>query len=223
MFIDLTQHENIILNIVQEYLSLNKYFDMKKVLPFIQSILKSALVDLNRRAIEEILKSLVKKKLIVEGTKLSRESILDNETRNQIYDYILKNPGAYFNKIVIDLNINKPVVVWHIKMLERFGYIKREVFENHAIFFDINLTEKKKKYGYFTVNEKSKKIIEYLKSNDFGITKTHLSNDLGMHHNTVSKYLKILEDFNVIVKKKTTKQTLYFINEDLIETLHLNV
>ncbi|MFX1280816.1 MAG: winged helix-turn-helix transcriptional regulator [Promethearchaeota archaeon] len=223
MSVDLSQHENLILNIVQEYLSLNKFFDMKKVLPFIQSVLRSALVDLNTRAIEEILRSLVKKRLIVEGTKLTKNDILVNETRNKIYNYILKNPGSYFNKIVIDLNINKPVVVWHVKMLERFGYIKREVFENHAIFFDTSLTDKKKKVGYFTSNEKSKRIIEYLKLNDFGITKTNLSNDLGMHHNTVSKYLKKLEEFNVIIKKKTPKQTLYFLNEELLETMHLKL
>ena len=223
MPIELLQHENLILTIVQEYLNLNKFFNMKKVLPFIQSRLRLATVDLNVRAIEEILRSLVKKKLIDEGTKLSRNDILKNKTRNQIYNYILKNPGVYFNKIVIELETNKPVVVWHINMLERFNFIKREEFENHEIFFDSNLTEKKKKYSYFTSNEKSKKIIEYLKLNDFGITKTHLATDLGMHHNTISKYLKMLEEFNVIVRKKTAKQTLYFLNEDLLETLHLNV
>ena len=64
---------------------------------------------------------------------------------------------------------------------------------------------------------------EYLRINDYGITKTHLSADLGMHHNTISKYLKTLEEFNVIIKRKTVKKTLYFLNEDLIETLNLNV
>ena len=44
-----------------------------------------------------------------------------------------------------------------------------------------------------------------------------------MYHNTVSKYLKKLEEFNIVIKKKTPKQTLYFLNEDLLETLHLKV
>ena len=114
-----------------------------------------------------------------------------------------KNPGAYFNKIVRELNLNKPVVVWHINMLERFDFIKREDFEGHEIFFDSNLITINKKFRYFTSKEKTKKIIEYLKINDYGITKTHLSADLGMHHNTISKYLSMLEEFNVIIKKKT--------------------
>ncbi|MFW9941880.1 MAG: hypothetical protein ACFFFT_12630 [Candidatus Thorarchaeota archaeon] len=223
MPVDLLKYENLILTIVQDYLNSNKFFNMKKVLPFIQARLRLVSVDLNARAIEEILGSLVKKKLIDAGTKLSRNDILKNSKRNQIYNYILKNPGVYFNKIVVELGINKPVVVWHINMLERFNFIKREEFEHHEIFFDSKLSEKNRKYSYFTSNEKSRKIIEYLRLNDFGITKTHLSSDLGMHHNTISKYLKMLEEINVIVRKRTPNQTLYFLNEDLLETLNLNV
>lgn len=223
MPIELLEHENIILNIVQDYLNQNKYFNVQKILPFIESRLRKTSVDLNLRAIEEILRALVKKKLIDEGTKLSRMDILKNKTREEIYNFIQKNPGTYFNKIVRELNLNKPVVVWHINMLERFDFIKREDIEGHEIFFDSNLTTINKKFTYFTSKEKAKKIIEYLKINDYGITKTHLSADLGMHHNTTAKYLKILEEFNVIIKRKTVKKTLYFLNEDLIETLNLNV
>jgi predicted transcriptional regulator len=65
-------------------------------------------------------------------------------------------------------------------------------------------------------------IKEYLKENDYGVTKTHLSMNLGMHHNTITKYLTKFEAFNLILKKKIAKRTLYFLNEDLIEALNLN-
>ncbi|MFW9865290.1 MAG: hypothetical protein ACFFEN_04255 [Candidatus Thorarchaeota archaeon] len=206
------KHETLILTIVQEYLNQNRYFNMKKIIYFIESKLKMIPVDLNKRAIEEILRVLVRKKLLVEGTKLTQIDLLNNKTREKIYHYIQKNPGAYYNKIVSVLNINKPVVVWHINMLIRFGFIRKEDFENHDIFFDSNFNADNKKLSFYTSKEQSKKILEYLKVNDHGITKTHLSLDLGMHHNTVSKYLEILEDFNVILKKKTHNKTLYFLN-----------
>ncbi len=223
MPVELKQHEHLILSIVQEYLNQNKFFNMKKVIYFIESKLKTVSVDLNFRAIEEILRSLVKKKFIREGTKLSRSEILNNNTRKIIYDFIIKNPGVYFNRIVRELEINKPVVIWHIDMLEKFGLIRREDFENHEIFFERNFEENNYKFRFFTSKEKSKKIIEYLKQHDYGITKTHLSTDLGMHHNTISKYLQMLEDFNIVIKKKTYKKTLYFLNENILETLHLKV
>ncbi|MHA2394252.1 MAG: hypothetical protein ACXAEX_20135 [Promethearchaeota archaeon] len=223
MPVELIQLEKLILSIVQEYLNQNKFFNMKKVIYFIESNLKTESVDLNYRAIEEILRSLVKKKLILEGTRLSRNDILNNETRKQIYEFIKENPGVYFNRIVRELEIHKPVIIWHVDMLEKFAFIRREEFENHEVFFEVNLDENDNKFRFFTAKEKSRKIIEYLRQHDYGITKTHLSTDLGMHHNTISKYLQMLEDFNVIIKKKTYKKILYFLNEEILESLHLNV
>ena len=64
-------------------------------------------VDLNNRAIEAILRSLVRKKLIDEGSKFTKLDVLKNKTRIRIYNFILKNPGVYFNTIVKELKINK--------------------------------------------------------------------------------------------------------------------
>ncbi|UCC18973.1 MAG: winged helix-turn-helix transcriptional regulator [Promethearchaeota archaeon] len=223
MPVELKKWEHLILSIVQEYLNQNKFFNMKKVIYFIDSKLKMMSVDLNYRAIEEILRSLVKKKIIREGTKLSRNEILNNETRKKIYEFIIKNPGAYFNRIAREVELNKAVIIWHINILEKFAFIKREEFENHEIFFEIDINENNNRFRFITSKEKSKKIINFLKQYDYGITKTHLSAELGMHHNTISKYLRILEEFNVVIKKKTYKKTLYFLNEAILESINLNV
>ncbi len=127
MPVETTEYENLILTLVQDYLNQNKYFNMRKVVSFINAKLKTYSVDLNYRAIEEILISLTKKKLIDEGTKFTKLDVLNNKKRKQIYDFILKNPGVYFNTIVRALKINKPVIVWHINMLARFDFIKRRV------------------------------------------------------------------------------------------------
>ena len=219
MPVEITEYENLILTLVQDYLNQNKYFNMRKVISFINAKLRTYSVDLNYRAIEEILRSLTKKKLIDEGTRFTRLDVLNNQKRKQIYNFILKNPGVYFNTIVRSLKLNKPVIVWHINMLARFDFIKREEFENHEIFFDSRLSAMNRKFRYFTSKEESKKNLEYLRENDYGITKTHLSMNLGMHHNTITKYLNKFEDFNIIIKKKIAKRTLYFLNEDLMEVL----
>jgi len=221
MPVEITEYENLILTLVQDYLNQNKYFNMRKVISFINAKLRTYSVDLNYRAIEEILRSLTKKKLIDEGTRFTRLDVLNNQKRKQIYNFILKNPGVYFNTIVRSLKLNKPVIVWHINMLARFDFIKREEFENHEIFFDSRLSAMNRKFRYFTSKDESKKILEYLRENDYGITKTHLSMNLGMHHNTITKYLNKFEDFNIIIKKKIAKRTLYFLNEDLMEALDL--
>jgi len=213
MQIEVSEHEKLILNVVEEYLNKNRYFDLSEILPFIVSRFRMASVDINIRKIEEILRALVKKKIIVEGSKLINNDILKNEKRKLIYDHILDNPGIYFNRILKELRISNHVVVWHLNILQKFNFIKKEKFENHDVYFDLNFDVKKSKFAYITSKDKSKKIIDYLKNNDYGFTKTQLSKNLKIHPNTISKYLKVLEQFNVVVKKKTSKRVIYFINE----------
>ena len=217
MQIEESEQEKLILNVVEEYLNKNRYFNLSEILPFIVSRFRMASVDINIRRIEEILRILVKKKLVVEGSKLINNDILKNEKRKQIYEYILENPGIYFNRILKELNISNHVVVWHLNVLQKFNFIKKEKIESHDIYFDSKFDVKSSKFAYITSKDKSKKIINYLKDNDFGITKTQLSKNLRIHPNTISKYLKALEKFDVIVKKKVSKRVIYFLNESFLK------
>ena len=213
---ELLTHESLVFSVVQEYLNKNRYFDVNEILPFIVSRFRMSSININMKGIEEILKSLVKKKIIVEGSKLSIDEILKNEKRKKIYDFILDNPGTYFYKIVTKLGISNHVVVWHLKMLLKFSFIKLEKFENHNVYFDAQFNVKNSKFAYITSKEKGKKIIDYLRENDYGFSKSQLSNALKMHPNTISKYLKMLEQFNVIIKKRVSKRVIYFLNDAYI-------
>lgn len=208
-----SEQEKLILNVVEEYLNKNRYFDMSEILPFIISRFRMSSVDINIRRIGEILRTLVKKKYIVEGSKLINSDILKNLKRKQIFDYILENPGIYFNRLLKELRMTNHVVVWHLNVLVKFNFIKKEKFDNHDIYFDSKFDVKKSKFTYITSKDKSKKIINYLKKNDFGLTKTQLSKNLKMHPNTISKYLKLFEQFNIVVKKKASKRNIYFLND----------
>jgi predicted transcriptional regulator len=38
-----------------------------------------------------------------------------------------------------------------------------------------------------------------------------------IHPNTISKYLKALEEFNVVIKKKASKRVIYFLNDSFLK------
>ena len=217
MPVELLKQEKIVLTVVQEYLNKNRFFNMKEILPFIHARFKLASININLRGIEELLKSLAEKKLIVEGSKLYKDDILNNLKRRKIYDFIKENPGTYFNKIVGNLSFSNHVVVWHLSILLKFNFIKAERIENHEVYFEFNFDLKNSTLKYFISKEKSKRIIQYLKANDIGITKTKISTDLKIHINTTSKYLDSLGRLNVIIKKKLSKKILYFLNEEFFE------
>ena len=213
MLIELLEQEKLVLNAVQEYLNKNRYFNMNEIVPFIISRFRNASININISGIEDILRSLVKKNLIVEGSKLSRIDVLKNEKRKTIYEYILENPGIYFNRIVKELDISNHVVVWHLNILLKFKFIKKAKFENHDLYYDPNFDQKDLKLKYLTSKEKGKNIIEYLKKFDYGVTKTQISKELRMHINTVAKYLKMFEKIGMVFSKKVSKRILYFLSE----------
>ncbi len=209
------QYEEAVLFIVQEYLNKNRFFTIDDIIPFINSRLRELSINLNFSGIKEILKSLIKKKLIFERSKLSKNQVLKNENRNIIIDYIRKNPGVYFNQIAKSLNLSNYLLGWHLKILLKFNFIRNKIIDNHEVFFDINLVKNYDELYYFASKEKPRLIIEYLVENSEGATKTHLSRELTMHSNTISKYLKKLVSLNLLQKKNTSIKTIYFLNEQM--------
>ncbi|MFX1357596.1 MAG: winged helix-turn-helix transcriptional regulator [Promethearchaeota archaeon] len=213
MLIELQEQEALVLNIIEDYLNKNREFKIDEIIPYIQSRIRRSSLNLNYKGIETILKSLIEKNYVLEGSKLIRSKILDNEKRKKIYEFILKYPGIYFNHIVRKLQISNHVVVWHLNILLKFKFILKEIVGKHEIYFDANKDFKDIELFYLTSKEKSQKIINYLKQNNIGIPKTQLSEELNMHINTTSKYLKELEQFNVITKQRASNKVLYFLNE----------
>jgi len=213
MEIELVEDEKIILSIVHDYLNKNRQFTFEEILPYINSRIRLSSININNEGVRMILMSLTNKKLIVEGSKLTKGEILNNKKRRKIYDFIIKNPGTYFNRIVHELNYSNHIVVWHLSMLLKFDFISKEILENHEIYYDATTEFENISSKYFTTKEKSQKIINFMKKDNLGITKTNLSQELSMHMNTLAKYLNLLEKYGLIVKKKIDNKYLYFLSE----------
>jgi predicted transcriptional regulator len=213
MSTDLVDREKIILNLVHDYLNKNRQFTFEDILPYINSRARLGSININNEGIKTILRSLIDKKMIVEGSKLYKSEILENKKRKNIYDYIANNPGTYFNRILRELNYSNHIVVWHLSILLKFDFIHKEVLENHDIYFDAKKEFQEVILTYFTSKEKSKKIIDFLKYDNTGISKTHLSQELNMHINTINKHLSLLVKYQVLVKKRIDNKNLYFLSE----------
>ena len=217
MYSKLSDQEKIVLNLVKEYLNKNRFFNKKKIIPFINHRLRNASIDLNYTGIEAILKSLLKKRLIIEGSKLTRDDILLNSKRNKIYEYVIKNPGVNFIIIVNELNLSNHVVLWHLGMLIEFNFINKVKIDNLELYYDSSLKVDEIERNYFISNKSSKRIINYLKENNSGISKSKISQDLNMHLYTVNKYSDILKQYGILTLKTNSNKKLYFLNERFID------
>lgn len=216
MSVELLTQERIVLDIVQDYLSKNRQFNLDDIIPYISFFLTRSSHNLNNQGIKSVLISLIKKNFLIEGSKLTRDDVLKNKKRETIHNYILNNTGTYFNKIVKDLGFSNHVVVWHLNILIKFNFIKKRIWDKHDVYFNLKVDPQEAKFKFFTSLEKSKMIIQYLRENDTGITKTKLSKTLRMHLNTISRYLDILEKFKVIFEEKIDNRVLYFLEENFL-------
>ncbi len=219
---EILQYEEAVLFIVQDYLNKNRYFTVDEITPFINSRLRELSINLNYTGIKEVLKSLIKKKLVFERSKLTKDHVLNNENREIIYDYIRKNPGIYFNQIAKGLKLSNYILGWHLQILLKFNLIRSKGINNHEVFFDAKLGDENDELYYLFSKKKSRRILIFLKENPEGATKTRLSRELKIHSTTISKYIKKLEKTNLILKKRTPNKIIYFLNEEFYYSVYKN-
>lgn len=218
----IASNEQKVLEIINEYLDKNRFFSVNDILPFISSRFAKSGINININGIRTILKSLIEKNFIVEGSKLTRNEILSNFNRKKIYEYIQKNPGAHFYNIVSNLDLNIPVVEWHLNILIKFMYTSKEKIENRGAYFDVNVKSEDRMIIYLISKDKCKQIIDFLKENQEGITRSQISEQLNMHSTTVTKYTDKLHENRILTKKSLPNKTLYFLNNENYEKLSQN-
>ena len=104
----------------------------------IQELYSKAIKELKYSEIEisKAIYQLTLKKVLVKGTKITKDSVLENYVRNRIFKYILKNPGTHLREIRDRLNLLPLQADWHLNMLEKFGYIRKNRIKNKVVFFE---------------------------------------------------------------------------------------
>ena len=209
----IANNEQIVLEVINEYLDKNRHFSINDILPFITSRFAKSGINLNINGIRTILRLLVEKNIIVEGSKLTKDDILSNINRNKIYNYICENPGIHFNKIVSSLNLNIPVVEWHLNMLIKFMYIEKEKIDNLDTYFNINVKSEDRMLIFLTSNDNYRRVIDFIRENQEGTSKHQISEQLNMHSTTVNKYIDRLLEYRILTKKSLPNKTLFFLNQ----------
>lgn len=207
----ISTQESLVLNLVHDYLSKNRYLEVNKIVPYLNAILSKSEPFLNKNGIKVVVSNLIKKNLLVDGSKLTRDDVLKNTNRLKIYNIIVNNPGIHLMNIINLLGMSIFLVKWHLNMLLKFNFVKRTNVENREIYYDLNLSEKKAKFLHFMGRERTIKIIKYLKKNPNGLSKYRISKELRMHPNTISKYIHKLEELDILSRKDFSNKTLYML------------
>jgi len=136
-------HPNVqrVLEIAEEIMRKNKVLNVENLYNIAKKRLK-----LPRNGLLSIIQLLINKKLLIEGSKFSKETVLSNRVRKAILSYILINPGVHFSDLrktaLPEEKGSSGQLVWHLEMLLKFNYIHKIKVGNYTVFLPHNMDEK---------------------------------------------------------------------------------
>jgi len=148
--------------------------------------------------------------------KISRKTVLSNETRSRIYSCITKNPGIIFSDLIRETGINRGSIAYHLNILEMTG--KVSVFKNSGNpgYFENS--------GVYSVTEKT--VLKYIR-NDKGcrilrlllekpdLTRSDIVEHMGQSNSTIGWRMKRLRADELIRTTKNGRTVRYEINPDV--------
>lgn len=204
--------EKRIYNLIKEYTKKKPISRIIDLTHFLNYQLKGN-QNFNTAKILRIVKDLIKKRLIIIGSKLVKDNVLDNPLRRQIYEYTLNNPGLTIYDLRKAFNVGANQILWHLSFLSKFEFIRIIKIGKHKVIFSFESDPKYNKIYYYIANDKVKSILKVFKQNNHPLSPLNISNLLSMHYNTVKKYLEKLKDFEIVKLSKENKK--YVINYEI--------
>ncbi len=148
------------------------------------------------------------------------KNLLENQSRQGIFKYILNNPGCSIAEISEQEKVNRGSVRYHINklkfkekiILKRIGKFSR-LFQNSDAFKD-----NEQKVAAHLKNETSRLLLWAILENP-GVTNQELVEKIHLAKSTIHWYTQQFRNDNIIVFKQEGKYRRYFVNTDAEITL----
>ncbi len=194
-----------IIEIAKELIKNNKIVKVKKLYNIAVRSLGISTGD-----ILEIIQFLNNNKILIDGSKHTRDTILLNLYRKKIYHVIDSLNGATFSyireKVFTDHSGSAGQLLWHLKMLLKFKYIKKIKVGNYSLFLPLDIEDDFGKLCFFMKDELNRNIIQLFM--DYKkIKKPHVYKKINFKRENVNYRLKILMEHQILIyKDESTKE-----------------
>ncbi len=169
---------------------------------------------LSDEAIIRILESFIHKKIIVAGSRLTREKVLEYSRRAQIYNFIKDNPAINFSGIVSHFSIGNHVGYMHLLMLQKFDFIRIRKYKIYNLYFPQTFPTAKEIQTFLLRNPNILKIYQCLKYHP--LNPNALSNVTDLNYSTVRYHLDEMALQGLLIEKPNKG---YVIDETQLEFL----
>jgi predicted transcriptional regulator len=138
-------------------------------------------------------------------------SILMNENRQKILQFLFKYPCTHLHEIARNLDFSLNTTRWHLQKLKEIGYLDVHEIGNKKLYYPNNSLKELDKKILGVLNDKkfTQLYLEIKKTP--GITQKELYSILEKKQSTIAENLEILEKHNLVYSQRDGRNRRYFI------------
>jgi predicted transcriptional regulator len=142
--------------------------------------------------------------------RLTKNRVLDQESRMAIYDTIQKKPGMSISQISLVADINRGTAKYHLTVLEKTGKITHMSLHGNSLFFENNGTfsDLEKTIVQNLKSESKVKILEYLLESRIA-SRPELATALDVSGPAISWHMHHLRDDQVVLEVREGREVKY--------------
>jgi len=196
----LTPNQQKVYEIVKDYLTKNPFFTINDLYRICKKQTKIPGTE-----IHSILTGFVYKNIIVDGSKLTKDTVLKSPIRREIYTFISKNPALNFTQILKQFNLGSYAARWHLEMLRKFGFIRQKKIKIYNVYFSTDFPANKETIIYSLRNRNALKI--YLCLQYAPLNSNNIAQILNLNYSTIQYHIKDLLENELIIVYENNKFT----------------
>ncbi len=146
---------------------------------------------------------------------VSKDELLENDTRDAIYTYLREEVGANLKQITDALDLTTTNAIWHLRKLEDAGIVKSDKFNGYKVFYPAEGGVRAKRLSISMTalnNDNARRIFEYV-TEEPGAHQRQIARALDVNHGTVRWHLKKLRKAELLQEERDGRATTYFPTE----------
>jgi len=146
-------------------------------------------------------------------SRIAKDEVLDNLTREKIYRFIETNPGEHYSEIGKKMILKNGLLAHHLRTLEQNGYIISKADGHLRRFYPTTMNIPKKELeelSWFQIG-----IVDVVR-NKPGLNQKDITKAMDESKQVINYHLKILVRSQIINRVQYGRMTSYYVNENEI-------
>jgi len=157
-----------------------------------------------RQGLNSIIQMLINRKILVDGSRFTKETVLKNKIRHYIFRLVNTDLGAHFSFLKKEVSQQKESeigvghLIWHLEKLIKFNLIKKLKVKNCTIFLPVEISDEEGIIYFIMRDNLNRQIVEILIENE-SVNKADVHKDLNIAREKIYYRINKLIELEIIL------------------------